>query len=239
MEPVLSCSRGACLVGSRHRPRRARTVPGGSRQARASTSPRPTRSLLRSAYPPWWQPSLNPANRRVRTRMHGGVGRGGAARLPYPDCRDRRCLAQRRRGSRRAPEARGARSDGPVGIFLPASPRRGRGPPAYGCSRHRIAGGGLQGGEKDEDVGAGVGPSERAHDAGGDGSTPERRRRMSARRKQDTVLRRCGVRIWNCVAPARGDRRRAERLAGRVPGSGRGVVEDPACGRSGRRDRPS
>ena len=41
----------------------------------------------------------------------------------------------------------------------------------------------------DEDVGAGVGPSERAHHAGGGGSTPERRRRMSARRKQDAVLK--------------------------------------------------
>src|SRR3954466_9040022 len=40
-----------------------------------------------------------------------------------------------------------------------------------------------------EDVGTGVGPSEHAHHAGGDGSTPERRRRMSARRKQDAVLR--------------------------------------------------
>src|SRR3954468_23208494 len=40
-----------------------------------------------------------------------------------------------------------------------------------------------------EDVGTGVGPSERAHHAGA-GSTPERRRRrMSARRKQDAVLR--------------------------------------------------
>ena len=41
----------------------------------------------------------------------------------------------------------------------------------------------------DEDVGTGVGPSERAHNAGGAGPTPERRRRMSARRKQDAVLR--------------------------------------------------
>ena len=41
----------------------------------------------------------------------------------------------------------------------------------------------------DEDVGAGVGPAERARDAGGDGPTPEHRRRMSARRKQDAVLR--------------------------------------------------
>ena len=41
----------------------------------------------------------------------------------------------------------------------------------------------------DEDVGTGVGPSERAHHAGGGGSTAEGRRRMSARRKQDAVLR--------------------------------------------------
>ena len=41
----------------------------------------------------------------------------------------------------------------------------------------------------DEDVGTGVGPSERAHHAGAGGSTRERRRRMSARRKQDAVLR--------------------------------------------------
>ena len=41
----------------------------------------------------------------------------------------------------------------------------------------------------DEDVGTGVGPSGRAHHAGAGGSTPERRRRMSARRKQDAVLR--------------------------------------------------
>src|SRR3954452_23088633 len=41
----------------------------------------------------------------------------------------------------------------------------------------------------DEDVEAGVGPSGRAHLAGAGGSTPERRRRMSARRKQEAVLR--------------------------------------------------
>ena len=41
----------------------------------------------------------------------------------------------------------------------------------------------------DEDVGTGVDPSERAHHAGAGGPTPERRRRMSARRKQDAVLR--------------------------------------------------
>ena len=41
----------------------------------------------------------------------------------------------------------------------------------------------------DEAIGVGVGPAERAHHAGGDGTTPGHRRRMSARRKQDAVLR--------------------------------------------------
>jgi transposase len=41
----------------------------------------------------------------------------------------------------------------------------------------------------DDEVGAGLGPSERAHHAGGDGPGPEPRRRMSARRKQAAVLR--------------------------------------------------
>ena len=41
----------------------------------------------------------------------------------------------------------------------------------------------------DETGGVGVGPAERAQYAGGDGSTPDPRRRMSARRKQEAVLR--------------------------------------------------
>ena len=41
----------------------------------------------------------------------------------------------------------------------------------------------------DKNVGVGVGQAERAQDAGGAGPTPEPRRRMSARRKQETVLR--------------------------------------------------
>jgi hypothetical protein len=41
----------------------------------------------------------------------------------------------------------------------------------------------------DEDVGAGVGPAARAQDAGADRPSPGQRRRMSARRKQDVVLR--------------------------------------------------
>jgi hypothetical protein len=40
-----------------------------------------------------------------------------------------------------------------------------------------------------DEVGAGVDPVERAHDAGADGPTPGHRRRMSARRKQDAVVR--------------------------------------------------
>src|SRR5215218_5956263 len=41
----------------------------------------------------------------------------------------------------------------------------------------------------DEGIGVGAGPAERAHRAGGDGPAPEPRRRMSARRKQEAVLR--------------------------------------------------
>jgi hypothetical protein len=41
----------------------------------------------------------------------------------------------------------------------------------------------------DEAVELGVGPAERAHHAGGDGPTPGHRRRRSARRKQEAVLR--------------------------------------------------
>jgi len=41
----------------------------------------------------------------------------------------------------------------------------------------------------DEAVGTGMGPAERAHHAGADGPMPGHRRRMSARRKQEAVLR--------------------------------------------------
>src|SRR5262245_34204119 len=41
----------------------------------------------------------------------------------------------------------------------------------------------------DETIGVGVGPAERAHYSGGDGPGPEPRRRMSGRRKHETVLR--------------------------------------------------
>ena len=69
-----SCSKGTCLAGSRRRPRPAPTALGGSQPVRLLTSPCPTRPSRRSAYPPWPPRTLNPANRRVRTRMHGGVG---------------------------------------------------------------------------------------------------------------------------------------------------------------------
>src|SRR3954471_20760650 len=41
----------------------------------------------------------------------------------------------------------------------------------------------------DETIGVGVGPAERAHQAGRGGPPSEPRRRMSVRRKQETVLR--------------------------------------------------
>ena len=41
----------------------------------------------------------------------------------------------------------------------------------------------------DEAVGTGMGPAERAHHAGADGPMPGHRRRMSAHRKQEAVLR--------------------------------------------------
>jgi len=40
-----------------------------------------------------------------------------------------------------------------------------------------------------DEVGAGVGAVERAHEAGADGRAPGHRRRMPARRKQDAVVR--------------------------------------------------
>ena len=82
----------------------------------------------------------------------------------------------------------------------------------------------------DEDVGTGVDPSERAHLAGAGGSTPERRRRMSARRKQDAVLRLLRGEDLELVSRELGVT--AAELSGwrdqLVPGRGRGVAEEPA-----------
>ena len=81
----------------------------------------------------------------------------------------------------------------------------------------------------DEDVGVGVGPSERARHAGGGGPTPGHRRRMSARRKQDAVLRLLRGEDLELVSrEACGDGRRAERLAGGFPCRWRGILEEPA-----------
>ena len=77
----------------------------------------------------------------------------------------------------------------------------------------------------DEDVGTGVGPAKRAHHAGGAGPTPGCRLRMSARRKQDAVLRLLRGEDLELLSRQLGVTRRPERLEGRLPGSWRGVAE--------------
>lgn len=63
-------------------------------------------------------------------------------------------------------------------------------PPAYGSLRHRFAGRYLRGGEGwTMTLEWAWAPAERAQHAGGGGPTPGHRRRMSARGKQDAVLR--------------------------------------------------
>src|SRR3954462_722911 len=56
----------------------------------------------------------------------------------------------------------------------------------------------------DETIGVGVGPAERAPHAGADGPTPEPRRRMSARRKQEAVLRLLRGEDLELISRARG-----------------------------------
>ena len=80
----------------------------------------------------------------------------------------------------------------------------------------------------DEDVGVGVGPSERADHAGGGGPTPGHRRRMSARRKQTPCSACQGRGSGAGLARTCGDGRRAERLAGGFPCRWRGILEEPA-----------
>src|SRR3954449_12686248 len=91
----------------------------------------------------------------------------------------------------------------------------------------------------DEDVGTGVDPSERAHHAGAGGSRPERRRRMSARRKQDAVLRLLRGEGRELISRELGVT--AAELSGwrdqLVPGRGRGIAEEPASRCPGCRDR--
>src|SRR5215470_16573385 len=56
-------------------PARRRTALGGSAIAQRSRSPSPQPSSVISALLPWpTNTPLNPANRRMRTRMYGGVG---------------------------------------------------------------------------------------------------------------------------------------------------------------------
>src|SRR5690242_454357 len=52
----------------------------------------------------------------------------------------------------------------------------------------------------DEDVGVGVGPAERAPHAGGGGPAPTRRRRLSAGRKREAVLRLLRPEVLELVA---------------------------------------
>src|SRR3954468_2309024 len=93
----------------------------------------------------------------------------------------------------------------------------------------------------DKTIGVGVGPAERAHHAGADGPTPEPRRRMSVRRKQETVLRL--LRGEDLELVSRDLAVTAAELSGwrdqLVPGRGRGIAEEPPGGRTGRRDRPA
>ena len=91
----------------------------------------------------------------------------------------------------------------------------------------------------DEDVGVGVGPAERARHAGGDGPTPEPRRRMSAGRKRDAVLRLLRGEDLELVSRELGVT--AAELSGwrdAFLAAGEVSLEEPAGGRPGRRDRP-
>src|SRR3954462_14365280 len=97
----------------------------------------------------------------------------------------------------------------------------------------------------DEKGGVGVGPSERATHAGGDGPPHRRGGRgphasaadvgaaQAGRGAEDAAGRGPGAGL----ARARGDGRRAERLARRVPRRRRGLAEEPAGGGAGCRDR--
>src|SRR3954452_16543248 len=113
-------------------------------------------------------------------------------------------------------------------------------PPAYSSLRHRFAGRQLQGGEDGRERWGGRRP--------GGARPPRWRRRVRARAPTaDVGATQAGS---GAAAPAgRGpgaglaragcDRGRAERLARPVPGRGRGIAEEPAGGRTGRRDRPA
>src|SRR4051794_3288710 len=91
----------------------------------------------------------------------------------------------------------------------------------------------------DDEVGVGAGPAERAPHAGGGGPAPTPRRRMSAGRKREAVLRL--LRGEDLELVSRGLGVTAAELSGwreALPGRGRGVAQEPAGGRPGQRDRP-
>ena len=91
----------------------------------------------------------------------------------------------------------------------------------------------------DENVGAGVGPAERAPYTGVAGPMPEPRRRMSARRKQEAVLRLLRGEDLELVSRALGVT--AAELSGWRDQflAGEGIAEEPAGGRTSCRDRPA
>src|SRR3954451_16915535 len=87
----------------------------------------------------------------------------------------------------------------------------------------------------DEEIGAGARPTGRAHDAGGD--APTRRRRMSAGRKRDAVLRL--LRGEDLELVSRGLGVTAAELSGwrdRVLAAGHGSLRSRPAGRRGWRD---
>src|ERR1700730_972857 len=62
----------------------------GEAWTRHSKGPKPLRRTPMSNSPARRErpPVLNPLNRRIRTRMSGGVGGGSREVSPYPDCPD-------------------------------------------------------------------------------------------------------------------------------------------------------
>ena len=93
----------------------------------------------------------------------------------------------------------------------------------------------------DEEIGVGVGSAERAPHAGRDGSTPTRRRRMSAGRKREAVLRLLRGEDLELVSRELGVT--AAELSGWreafLAAGERDVAAEPAHRRPARRDRPA
>ena len=84
---LLSCASRGVGRHWRRKPPAARTALGGSATARARSIALPN-AFLDSLGLPSLVPTRphNPPNRRVRTRMHGGVGGAKPEASPYPDC---------------------------------------------------------------------------------------------------------------------------------------------------------